>query len=141
MGSLLTLNFPTGNIGFASSVRGWDEEPRDAFRIELPNRPIMYGEWRTKFADVDRDDFNIEIVSVGYVKKGHLGSSIPIHRKKFSASEQLAVEELIRALFADPNAKAGVAPFSTKKARFLGGVNFAPGWILQSDELEGRVEP
>ena len=63
MNSLPTLNLPTGKIGFASMIRGWDEEPRDAFRVELPDRPTMFGEWRAKFAD-NGNDFNVEIVGL-----------------------------------------------------------------------------
>jgi hypothetical protein len=133
MNSLLTLNFPTGKIGFASLVRGWDEEPRRAFRVEMPDRPKMYGEWRSKF-EANENDFNVEIISVGYIKEGYLGSTHPVHRRKFSAPEQDALEGLIRALFADQSARAGIVPFSSKTGRFLGDVSFAPGWILRSDE-------
>ena len=68
MNSLPTLNLPTGKIGFASMIRGSDEEPRDAFRVELPDRPTMFGEWRAKFAD-NGNDFNVEIVGFGYLRK------------------------------------------------------------------------
>jgi hypothetical protein len=133
MNSLPTLNFPTGKIGFASTVRGWDEEPRDAFRVELPDRPTMFGEWRAKFAD-NGNDFNVEIVSFGYLRESHLGSAHLLHRKEFFAPERDVVERLIRALFADESPKTGAALFATKKARFLGAVNFMPGWILRGDE-------
>jgi hypothetical protein len=133
MGSLVTLNLPTGKVGFKSTVLGWDEEPRDAFRVELPDRPTLYGEWRPKFAD-NENDFDVEIVGVGYANVGYVGSPLLAHRKKFSAREQSAIEELIRALFADQTARAAIVPFSSKTARFLGVVIFAPGWILRSDE-------
>jgi hypothetical protein len=129
MSSLVTLNLPNGKIGFKSTVLGWDEEPRDAFRIELPDRPIVYGEWRSKFAD-NENDFDVEILSVGYLNVRHMGSALLVHRKKFSASEQSAVEQLIRALFADQTAIAGMVPFTSKKGRFLGAVIFVAGWIL-----------
>jgi hypothetical protein len=132
MSTLPTLTFPTGKIGFASMVRGWDEEPRDAFRVELPDRPTLYGEWRPEFVD-NGNDFNVEIVSVGYASKSYLGSAYPAHRKKFSGPEQNIVEYLIRALFADQSVKLSITPFTSKKARFLGAVVFVPGWILRSD--------
>jgi hypothetical protein len=131
MSTLPTLNFPTGKIGFAAMVRGWDEEPRNAFRVELLDRPTLYGEWRSKFID-NGNDFNVEIVSVGYGSESLLGSAYPAHRQKFSGPEQNIVEDLIRALFADQSAKPSMAPFATKNARFLGAVVFAPGWILRS---------
>jgi hypothetical protein len=131
MNSQVTLNLPAGKIGFASSVLGWDEEPCDAFRVELQDLPTMYGEWRAKFAD-NENDFNVEIVSIGYVNKRHLRSPYPAHRKRFSAQQGNAVEELIHSLFADEAAKAGLAPFASQKARFLGDVSFIPGWILRS---------
>ena len=133
MSSLPTLNLPTGKIGFASMVRGWDEEPRDAYRVELLDRPTMYGEWRTKFAD-NGNDFNVEIVSFGYLRESHLGSTYLLHREKFYAAERDVLEEMIRALFADKSARALIVPFSSLKGRFLGGVNFAPGWILSNDQ-------
>jgi hypothetical protein len=129
MSSLVTLNLPNGKIGFKSTVLGWDEEPRDAFRIELSARPTMYGEWRAKFAS-NENDFDVEIVSFGYKSVRHLGSMLPVHRTEFSASEQSAIEELIRSLFADQTARAVIVPFSSKTAHFLGAVTFAPGWIL-----------
>jgi hypothetical protein len=132
MGSLPTLDFPNGRIGFASLVLGWDEEPRDAFRIELPGWPVTYGEWRPKFAD-NQNDFDVEIVSVGYINKGFLGSQLVNHRKKFSAQEQQVIEELVRNLFADRGARGDISPFSSKIGEFLGGVVFVPGWILRSD--------
>ena len=104
MNSLVTLNFPTGKIGFGRTVRGWDEEPRNAFRVELPDRPMMYGEWRTKFAD-NGNDFDVEIIGFGYLRESHLGSAYPPHRKKFSAPERGVLEEMIRALFADKSAR------------------------------------
>jgi len=132
MSSLVTLNLPNGKIGFKSTVLGWDEEPRDAFRVELPDQPTAYGEWRPKFAD-NENDFDVEILSVGYANVRYVGSSLSAHRKKFSAREQSAIEQLIRTLFADQTARGVIVPFSSKTARFLGAVIFAPGWILRSD--------
>jgi hypothetical protein len=133
MNSSVTLNLPDGKIGFNSLVLGWDEEPRQSFRAELPGQPTLYGEWRPKFAD-NENDFDVEIVSVGYVNERYLGSALPVHRKKFSATAQSAIERLIRALFADQTAIAGVAPFTSKKGRFLDAVIFIPGWVLRCDE-------
>ena len=111
-------------------ARGWDEEPCDGFFAELPGRPVMFGGWRPQFAP-NGNDFDVEIASFGYLGKQYLGSEYPSHRRCLSIPEEEALERLVRALFSDQVTNAWMVPFTSRKAKFLGGVYFAPGWILR----------
>jgi len=128
MGSLFTVKKPTGSVRFNASVRSWDEIGRDAFSVELPNYPVMFGEWRAKFAE-NKNDFDVEIVSFGFFTASSLGDPAPSHRRQFSEGDISIVEELIRALFSSPEATGQVVPFTSKKGNFLGKIHFLPDWI------------
>ena len=135
MGSLVTLSFDNGKVGFASSVRGVDDAGHDMFRIELPQRPILYGEWRPKWAE-NHNDFDIEILRFGYVDAGNVGNNHPGARRTCSSQERAVIVELVCALFSSVEARAGIAPFTSKKATFLGHIHFVPGWIFETESRE-----
>jgi hypothetical protein len=126
-----TLNSPHGKVAFQGTVR-CDDEGVNEFRVDLPERNPMYGEWRPKFAP-NGNDFDVEIPTFGYGSKHNVRNPHPGARVRFTAQEQLAVEQLVRALFADEHRRIGIPPFTSKKARFLGGVSFLPGWVTRSD--------
>jgi hypothetical protein len=130
MSSAFILSLPEGNIKFAGFPRGGDEYSHPAFEITLPNRPPIYGEWKTKFA-ANGNDFDVEIVSFGYSDAYNLGNPHPDARLPYSEQDVRTVERLVRDLFATPEARAGVPPFGTPKAVFLGAVTFRSEWIRQ----------
>ena len=131
MNPFSTLDFAHGKIAFQGTVR-CDDEGVAEFRVELPGRKPMYGEWRPKFAE-DGNDFDVEITTFGYGSKHNVRNPHPDARVRFTAQEQVAVQQLIRALFADESRRAEISLFKAKGARFLGGVSFLPSWIARSD--------
>ncbi len=132
MGVDVTVASPEGTIAFGGPVRGSDELGHDSFRVQLLNRPVLYGEWRPIFKE-NGNDFNVEVVSFGYGSESNLGNPHPQARNRFSAAEQQSIERLFRSLVANLPARHGISPFSSTKGRFLGGVSFAQGWILRED--------
>ena len=123
------INLEGGNIRFAGFARGSDEAGHDTFEIQVPSRSALYGEFRPSFAD-NHNDFEIEIVSFGFLDQKNIGNTHPGSRQRFSAMEQDLIERLTTALFADPESRNGITPFTSKKGHFLGQVHFTPGWIL-----------
>ena len=128
MNSFITLNLHAGKIGFAGSVRGGDEAGHEAFWIELPRRPLMYGEWKSAWTD-ERNGFNAEIISFGYLSKNNIGNRHPQARQQLSVEEIAAVRSLILSLFGNDQAREGVFPFSIRESAYLGDVVFLPGWV------------
>jgi hypothetical protein len=128
------MNFEHGEAGFAGPIRGGDEALHFVFELRLPSFPALYGEWRPKF-EVNGNDFGVEIVSFGYVYRANVANPHPGARRRFSVEQQSIIQRLITALFSSAEAREGIAPFSSKKATFLGGVRFSPGWII----LNGRL--
>jgi hypothetical protein len=126
----VTLAFDTGKIRFGLSGRAWDEVGHDMFAVQLPNRPLLYGEWRQKWAD-NRNDFDAEVVDFGLFDRGNAGSPHPNHRQALTRRERTVVEDLVRKLFASTEAKKGVSNFSVRGSTFLGHVYFLPGWIRE----------
>jgi hypothetical protein len=113
---------------FAGSVRGVDEVGHFAFEVHLPSSTPFYGEYRPKRAP-NGNDFDIEIVSFGFVYRDNLGNAMPTARRQFTEQQRRIVECLVKGLFADPEARKGKPIFCSQKARFLGGVYFLPRWI------------
>jgi hypothetical protein len=130
MSLLKGLDLPAGKIRFAGGVRGVDEAGHDAFELSLSGAPALYGEWRPIFSE-NGNNFNVEIVNFGYTSRDNLGNPHPDARRKFSAHDVSSIRGLIEALFASEEARARVAPFSSKKnpRGYLGRVIFRPGWI------------
>jgi hypothetical protein len=89
---------------------------------------MFYGEYRPKWA-ANQTDFDIEIVSFGFVDRDNIGNPVPTARQQFSGEQRKVVESLVKALIADPEARKGKPIFCSQKARFLGAVYFLPGWI------------
>ena len=131
MDSFSTLNLPDGKIAFQGMIR-CDDALVHEFRIEFPEKQPLYGEWRPRFAE-NGIDFDIEVTTFGYVSKFNVRNPHPDARIRFSAQENLLIEQLVRALFADEIRRSGISPFTSKKARFVGGVTFLSGWIARRD--------
>lgn len=116
-----------GKVRFGGVERGTDEIPREVFAAQLTGRPVMYGEWRQKFA-ANGNDFNVEIVSFGYPPLYSVAGEAG--KESFTGTEMAAIEELVAALFASADAKNQLAAFSPhRRGAFLGSIRFVPGWI------------
>jgi hypothetical protein len=123
----ITLTFDQGQVRFGALPRAWDERNHDIFLVKLPGRPLLFGEWRAKWAGNGRD-FNAEIIDFGLRDRGDVANS-EAARESFSEQERATVEDLIRKLFASTAAKENVVPFAVPGATFLGKVDFLAGWI------------
>lgn len=127
MGAFDLLNLPNGSIAFVGSVRV-DDGGADEFRIELPERNPLFGEWRPKWAQ-NEHDFDIEILSFGFGSKYNVRNPNQGAKNKLSSSEADIALSLIAQLFADTERRSHFPPFTSKNAHFTGKVNFLPGWI------------
>jgi hypothetical protein len=125
------INFEDGAAGFAGPIRGGDEAGHFVFELCLSSRTSLYGEWRPKW-EANGNDFDVEIVSIGYPIRENVSNPHPGARQRFSAEQQNLIMRLITALFSSAEARKGIAPFTSKKATFLGHVRFSPGWIILS---------
>jgi hypothetical protein len=126
------INLEGGNIRFAGSVRGVDGGGCDIFEIQAQSRPALCGEFRSRYAD-NQSDFDIDIVSFGFLDQRNVGNPHPDARQRFSAMERDLIERLTIALFADPKSREGIPPFTSTKGHFLGQVRFTPGWIVLNE--------
>jgi hypothetical protein len=124
----VTVVVGDSKIRFAAVGRTWDERDHDLFAVQLPGRPLLYGEWRPKFAK-NGDDFDVEIVFFGLIDGRDAGIPLPARRVTVSRAERLVVEKLVLSLFSSVDAKARIFPFSSKRGKFLGQIDFLPDWI------------
>ena len=124
----VTVTVGDSKIRFADVGRTWDERNHDLFLVQLSHRPLLYGEWRPRFAR-NGDDFDVEIVFFGLVDPRDAGMSLPARRVTVDQAERLVVEKLIRSLISNAEAKAQTWPFCSKRGKFLGRIDFLPDWI------------
>jgi hypothetical protein len=127
-----TVTLPTGRAAFESMIRGWNEEPQDAFSVELVGAQTLYGIWRPVFAD-NGNDFDVEVVGFGWADQYSIGNPNPITRTRLSSAQAAATRELIVTLFESIDARKKIVPFSSKVAKFLGRIEFQNDWVLVRD--------
>ena len=124
-----TVTVGDSTIRFGAPGRAWDEKNHLLFAAQLPDRPLLYGEWQPRWSD-NEHDFEVEVMDFGRIDPSSAGSPLPRHRQTFDPAERLKMENLIRSLFASADARGSTPPFSMRRARYLGGVHFLPGWIM-----------
>ncbi len=124
----VTLAFPEGKIALEGMIRG-DDGPFRVFRVELPNRPALYGEWRPAYGE-SGFDFDIEIVSFGYGMKLSVGIPHPTARVQLSQKEKVIAQKLIETLFKDQKFTRKLSPFAVTGVCFNGGINFLHDWFI-----------
>jgi len=107
--------------------RPWDEQWHDMFAVQMPKQPVVYGEWRQKWAR-NGNDFDAEIIDFGIFDANMAGAPDANHQV-YALRDIQVIEGLIRKLFASAEARSRMPPFSSRKAKFLGGIEFLPGWI------------
>lgn len=127
-------HFPTVIVGdamirFSAVGRTADEQNHDIYVAQLPDRPLLYGEWRSKFAR-NGNDFDIDVLDFGLIDPRDFGIPSPLRRLRLHRHERALVQELVLALFANEEARDRQWPFSSSKGRFLGQISFARNWIL-----------
>jgi len=118
---------PEGKGRFVGPARGVDEKGHDLLEVQIAGLPSFYGEYRA--VRNPSENFDVEISSFGFSHQTNAGNNDPSARHVFSDEESRAIEAVIIALCNDDESQKGVALFSSSKARFLGHVHFAPGWI------------
>jgi hypothetical protein len=125
--SYVVLNIGRAKVRFGgASGRPWDEQHHDLFAVQLPDQPLVYGEWRQKWAK-NGNDFDIEIIDFGLLDANMAG---PDGNHQVYATRDIAViEDLVRRLFSSVEARSSVWPFSSEKGKFLGHIEFLAGWI------------
>lgn len=126
--TVLELN--GGRIALGAAARAWDEYYHHLIVVELPGRTPLYGEWEPKYA-ANRIDFDIEILSFGYLDGDSVGTTNIWNRLAFSPNERTLVESLILSLFSNAAATATLNPFALKVARYTGVVRFVSRWIRE----------
>lgn len=114
---------------FESVIRDWDEVPRHAFSVQLAEHPKLYGVWEPVWAP-NENDFNVKVTGFGWASKYGVGNPSPMTRKTLSSDEANTVRELVTALFNDESIRKNTTPFSSKKAKFLGRIEFQKNWIV-----------
>jgi hypothetical protein len=116
------LEFDTGKIRLYGMLRGSDELGQRMFVFQLRNNRPRYGEWRPIF-EPNGYDFNIEIGEYDLIDPLDVGA--PGSRRRMSSNHEDSVaRSLIIALFTSPHATTLASPFGSKRARFLGRVEF-----------------
>jgi len=129
----VVLNIGRAKIRFGgASGRPWDERHHDLFAAQLPDQPLVYGEWRQKWAK-NGNDFDVEIIDFGLLDANMAG---PDGNHQVYATRDIAViEDLVRTLFSSVEARSRIWPFSSEKGRFLGHIEFCAGWIRTHPRL------
>jgi hypothetical protein len=125
--SYVVLNIGRAKMRFGgASGRPWDEQHHDLFAVQLPDQPLVYGEWRQRWAK-NGNDFDIEIIDFGLLDANMAG---PDGNHQVYATRDIAViEDLVRRPFSSAEARSDVWPFSGEKGKFLGHIEFLAGWI------------
>jgi hypothetical protein len=120
-----TNRLSNGRVIAGGATSGDDDRNHFLFRIEGSGSPPLYGEYIHQFLD-NKKDFNIEIDLFGYLDYHFLGSPNPGMRQSFSTEEASTAEGLIRSYFSsEPEILRRMLG-----ARFVGGVSFRPGWVV-----------
>jgi hypothetical protein len=107
--------------------RPWDEQHHDLFAAQLPDQPLVYGEWRQKWAK-NGNDFDVEIIDFGLLDANMAGAP-DANRQVYAPRDSEIIERLIRGLFTSVEARSRIFPFSSQKGRFLGHIELLAGWI------------
>jgi hypothetical protein len=90
----VTLSLDGGKIRFGESGRAWDERGHDMVVVQLPSQPLMFGEWRPRWA-ANQNDFDVDIVTFGFPRAFIVGSPDPKNRRTVTTSERLTIKELV----------------------------------------------
>ncbi|QNH16049.1 hypothetical protein HEP74_01174 [Xanthomonas sp. SS] len=134
------VQFPEGRARFSGLVRGiMDEQGHETFAVEVDGEEY-FGEVKNVFLP-NGNDYNIEIVSFGYGRRGDIG--MPMQGRTcrvFTATQASDIQALTVQLIA-----AGIQ-FSDRpsllteypNAHFMGQVSFSKDWALVKDD---RITP
>lgn len=122
------VGFPEGQARFSGGIRGGDERGHDTVAVSL-GKNVYYGEIKRRFLK-NGNDFDVEVVSFGYLDRGDVGDAPFDPRETLSRAEIEATQALILQLV-----KAGTSSKEKPRilaeypdAHFMGKVLFREGW-------------
>jgi hypothetical protein len=122
-----TNSFADARIRFAASINGADGKQYYLIAITRADGSDLFGGYKFAWLE-NQTDFHVDIKSFGYVNNHHVGN--PKRRLAFTSEECLAVEQLIRSFFSDPEVfKKGF----NLGGNYLGNITFQPDWIIRTD--------
>jgi len=117
-----TVSYKGAKIRFSGAARGYGEWSHDIFMFQLPNRRPLYGEWKKQFAP-NGNDYDVVVSDVGLLDPRNV--AIPgARRESFSLDEKNLLEELIRKLFDDPEARKSEYSLQKFTGEFPGKISF-----------------
>ena len=118
------------SIDFSGLIRGVDENSHRLFSVKFEDGRIIYGEYDSVFTD--GYSFYIDILSFGYEHRFDVGLTGGQYRENIDVLSQDKLKEKIVDLFCGDDfagVRAGISPFSSKRAVFTGVINFRDNWI------------
>lgn len=129
------VDLPQGRVSYVGGKRGRDEPYMTVFAVEIP-KGTYYGEICVKFL-ADRHNFNLEIISFGWLKDEWFGSEPdPEYCESFTVEELRTVQSIIPQAVSEwiklerrPNIVRESA-----KSHFMGEIHFREGWALIRSE-------
>jgi hypothetical protein len=130
------IDLPQGRARYGGSKRGRDESPIETFAVEIFDR-TYYGELKKLFFS-DGNNYNIEIVSFGWLKHDWFGTEPdPRHCAAFTLKELADVQSLICQMISAWRLLEE-RPFvidESAQSRFMDEILFRNAWaLLKVDE-------
>ncbi|SEW03961.1 hypothetical protein [Luteibacter sp. 329MFSha] len=129
------IDLPQGRVRYAGGKRGRDEPPIETFAAEIFGS-IYYGEVRAVFL-ADGNNFNVEIVSFGWLKHDWFGTDPdPRYCAAFTLRELGEVQSLLGQMIS-AWCLLDERPFvidESAQSRFMGDILFRNGWVLVRDD-------
>jgi hypothetical protein len=118
------------SVRLTGTRRGVDDGGHDTFCVQSVGEEEFFGEYFEVWAIQNENHFNIEIGAFGFTDPENAGNPYPSARLQFSTDECSTLEDSIRKELSKPEIimdKWRSLPW----VKFLGGVTFRPGWIIE----------
>lgn len=129
------VEFPEGRARFSGGIRGVDERGHDTVAVGI-GKQTYYGEARRSFMP-NGNDFNVEIVSFGYLGKENVGEA-PFDARQPLTLAQLETARILLVGLVQKGLSFAERPRVLTEypdSRYMGKVLFRDGWALvQSPE-------
>lgn len=125
------VDLPQGRVRYVGGKRGKDEPYMTVFAVEIPGG-TYYGEIRDQFL-ADRHNFNLEIVSFGWLKDEWFGTEPNRNYcAAFTADELHEVQSLIVQAVSEwmKLENRPVILCESDNSHFMGEIGFRNGWSL-----------
>jgi len=126
------IDFPQGRVRYAGGAAN-REEPREAFAVDLHGQ-IYYGEIKKAFLP-DRHNYNLEIISFGWLENGWYGILPEPELCAAFVPKDLETVQTLLCQAVEEWRKLEDRPFTEySDSHFMGDVLFRDGWALIKDE-------